>query len=282
MQDLIVPVYLNQKLVFDLLAMLQGGISTVKSVVETSSGRVSSQEEISTQFGLSGAVSSLLSISLGGHKTKESQNGDDVSVSEEKIQTPASLLYQLLGLLNEQRLIKNMNSVGGISPGDFVELSVCLEKNPALDSLQVVHGILNLIHSMQDSKTTKKFIEEKQKIGVFIESLKSGSSVDMIGQNLGFPSVVVTLEKEFLRDPSMSDVVDGQFKVFGKVIKVIDEKSKINLLRKSDFGRMPEEQVHNLLGKLIDPLTSIGYSIPSLTVSIDGPAIHILPVAVYA
>lgn len=282
MQDLIVPVYLNQKLVFDLLAMLQGGISTVKSVVETSSGRSTNQDEISTQFGLSGAFSSLLSISLGGNKRTKSESDEDISVSEEKIQTPASLFYQLIGLLNDQKMIKTMNSVDGISPGDFVELSVCLEKNPALDSLQVVYGVLDLMHSMQDSKSSKKFMDEKQKIGVFIESLKSGNSVDMIGQKLGSPSVVVTLEKEFLRDPSMSDVVDGQFKVFGKVIKVIDETSKINLLRKSHFGRMPEDQIHMLLGKVIEPLKSIGYSIPSLTVSIEGPAIHILPVAVYA
>ena len=35
MEKLIVPVYLNQRLVFDLLAMLQGGISTVTAINKT-------------------------------------------------------------------------------------------------------------------------------------------------------------------------------------------------------------------------------------------------------
>ena len=63
MSNLIVPVYLNQKLVFDLLAMLQDGISTVKTVAESSKNTQGSQEEIATNFGLNGAISSLLSIS---------------------------------------------------------------------------------------------------------------------------------------------------------------------------------------------------------------------------
>ena len=41
-EKLIVPVYLNQKLVFDLLAMLQDGISTVKAINSTS-GEATSQ-----------------------------------------------------------------------------------------------------------------------------------------------------------------------------------------------------------------------------------------------
>jgi len=34
--DLLVPVYLNQRIVFDLVAMLQGGIATVTNVTEIS------------------------------------------------------------------------------------------------------------------------------------------------------------------------------------------------------------------------------------------------------
>ena len=33
--DLIIPVYLNQRFVFDLVAMLQDGIATVTKVVKT-------------------------------------------------------------------------------------------------------------------------------------------------------------------------------------------------------------------------------------------------------
>lgn len=52
MERLIVPVYLNQKFVFDLLAMLQGGISTVTTVTESSATTRSEDEKVSAGFGL--------------------------------------------------------------------------------------------------------------------------------------------------------------------------------------------------------------------------------------
>ena len=56
---LLIPVYLNQRMVFDLVAMLQGGISTVTRVSETSQERSSTERNIGAAFGLSNAFASL-------------------------------------------------------------------------------------------------------------------------------------------------------------------------------------------------------------------------------
>lgn len=286
MNDLIVPVYLNQKIVFDLLAMLQGGISTVKAVTQSSTQGQSAKENVSTTFGLSDAFSSLLSIKLGGGKESKSHEEGEESSSEEKIQTPASLLYQLRILLRQQELILPNDTAARRSyvSGDFVEISGLLKKSPALECMEMVHGILDLMHSMQNIKDPKKkFLDEKNQMSIFLESLKSGNSIDMICTSDDGRKVVVTLDKDFLRDPLMMDLIDGQFKIFGKIISVIDDKSSsINLLRRSSFGCLPEETIKMLFGKLIDPLRNNGYSIPELQVSIPGPIIQIIPIAIYA
>lgn len=286
MNKLIVPVYLNQKLVFDLLAMLQGGISTVKTVAESSKHIQEKQEEVSANFGLNGAISSLLSISLGGKKQTQSNEQTDTLINEERIQTPASLFYQLNILLNEQNLIKKVTGNDIPCSGDFVEIDISLKKNPALEALETVHGLIDLIDSMQDANNTKhnkNLTAQKKQMSIFIDSLKSGNAIDMIYQPANGCSVVVSLEKEFLRDQSMSDIVEGQFKVLGKVINTTDDSgSEISLLRKSHFGKLPDTLIKDLFGKLIDPLKERNYSIPTLITSIPGPAIQIIPIAIYA
>ncbi len=91
--DLIVPVYLNQRVVFDLVAMLQGGIATVTKVVETEAESSSAAAEVGGTFGLNKALSSLLRVNLSGSLSGETGGESGASRSEERVHTPASLFY---------------------------------------------------------------------------------------------------------------------------------------------------------------------------------------------
>ena len=51
--DLIIPVYLNQRIVFDLVAMLQGGIAAITQVYNTEKISETTSSEGSGTFGLS-------------------------------------------------------------------------------------------------------------------------------------------------------------------------------------------------------------------------------------
>ena len=68
-RKLLIPVYLNQRIVFDLLAMLQGGISTVTSVSKTEQSADEKSRKMGGSFGLSQALSSLLKIDLSADAT---------------------------------------------------------------------------------------------------------------------------------------------------------------------------------------------------------------------
>ena len=68
MNNLIVPVYLNQKLVFDLLAMLEGGIATVTGVTRTNEDVDTSESNGRAGFGLGEALSMLMRVDLSGEK----------------------------------------------------------------------------------------------------------------------------------------------------------------------------------------------------------------------
>src|SRR5262245_41265086 len=108
--DLIVPVYLNQRLVFDLVAMLQGGIATVTRVSEAERESERSSSELRGGFGLSQALSSLLKVNLSGKVGAQGEAGTERTSSSDRVHTPASLLFILRNLLMEQGLIRAHSS----------------------------------------------------------------------------------------------------------------------------------------------------------------------------
>ena len=57
--DLIVPVYLNQGIVFDFVATLQGGLAAVTKVSESQKVAGEKTAEASGSFGLSSVLSSI-------------------------------------------------------------------------------------------------------------------------------------------------------------------------------------------------------------------------------
>ncbi len=294
MERLIVPVYLNQKFVFDLLAMLQGGISTVTTVTEASSNSRSEGDKVSAGFGLSEAFSTLLKIDLSGSRDKSVGSEEKSTLSQERVHTPASLLFQLRNLLIEKGYLEE--SLGKVLPkaGEFVEFEGYLKRNPIVETIDSLAEMMDIAEAFEDKPQQKKGSRgssqhsENKKIKKqmvrFSDALKAGSTIDLSSASLeaGY-TAVVTVETEFLNDPLMSDLVDGQFKIIGKVIKSVQDSSdSINLLRKTALSKMPSAIMLEALGHLSSLGSEQGFDIPDLKMEIEGPAIQVLPIAIYA
>ena len=67
--ELIIPVYLNQRIVFDLIAMLQDGMSTVTRVSSSEESKSVDNQRYGTSFGLGQALSSLLKFQRSPRNT---------------------------------------------------------------------------------------------------------------------------------------------------------------------------------------------------------------------
>lgn len=293
MEKLLVPVYLNQKLVFDLLAMLQGGISTVTAVTRTTSESKEDQQKMSVGFGLSEAFSTLLRIDLSGDKAKSEVEQKGGTASEERVHTPASLFYELRGILVEKQFLKEISTEDPPKPGDFVEFEGVLKRNPIVETLDSFTELMKIVETFEEepkpSSKGKKFnqpsenLRVRQQITSLSESLKAGRTIDLTADSLRTGhTAVITVETGFLNDPMMSDLVDGQFKVIGKVVKSVeDDTESISLLRKTALSKMPS----SLLSQIFESLSAFseqGFSVPEMKWEVSGPAIQILPIAIYA
>lgn len=295
MDKLLVPVYLNQKLVFDLLAMLQGGISTVTAITRTTSESNQEQEKISVGFGLSEAFSTLLKIDLSGNKSDSSTSENQNSASEERVHTPASMFFQLRNTLKSEKYLTEFSLENPPSAGDFIEFTGSLKRNPIIETLDSFSAMLDIAEvfsetppqpkrkgkqSGEDSENTKIM----KQMRLLSEALKAGETTDLTATNLdsGY-TAVITVETGFLNDPLMSDIVDGEFKVMGKVIKSVNDGSNsISLLRKTALSKMPNNILNEMFGALAALGPNEGFDIPEMTWQIRGPAIQIIPIAIYA
>lgn len=293
---LLVPVYLNQRIVFDLLAMLQGGISTVTAVTSATEDTDSVKRGMGTSFGLSNALSSLLKIDLSASRDAETNKRETGSRSEERVHTPASLLYQLRNHLLQEEMFSEIDEINEVQTGDIIEFDATLQKNPLIATLEGLAQIFEIAIALE-SKPASQMVpkksmaakstessNQKAQIEGFISQLKSGNTLDLITP-VGFSSAeaVITLEKSFLNDPLMSDLVDGNFKVIGKVIrKITSAEDSISLLRNNALNLLPDELLDNVAVLIKGLQVQHGIAIPDIRWQIPGPAIQVLPIAIYA
>ena len=291
--DLIVPVYLNQRVVFDLVAMLQDGIATVTKVVETEGESSSAAAEVGGTFGLNKALSSLLKVNLSGSLSGETGGESSASRSEERVHTPASLFYKVRQLLVQKSALEKDSEKYKPQPGDFVEFHSSLNKNPIIETMDGLLGIIDIAStfSQSTSKPSKggkrapdQFQVVRQQIATLTETLKSGGTLDLITPPLlSSYRCVVTLESQYLNDPSMSDLVEGTLQVIGKVIRVVGkDQGSVSLMRKTALGQMPKATLEGAFSQLEGLSETEGFRFPALTWEISGPVIQLLPVAIFA
>ena len=92
---------------------------------------------------------------------------------------------------------------------------------------------------------------------------------------------VLTAEDDCFIDPTMNGVLDGTFRVFGKVTRVVkDGTESVNLLRGTPFGKFPQ-MVENL-GSAIEEFPKAGFEGGIPQTNIVGPTLQVIPIAIFA
>lgn len=292
----VVPVYLNQRLVFDLVAMLQGGIATVSRTETSESESMKTKSAISSKFGLADAFGSLLNIKLSAEKAHDQADEAKTTVSEERTHTPASLFVRLRSELLSRGLV--VDAIEQMpEPGQFVEFRASMSRSPLIQGLENVTGLLAMVDIFAETKSepgkggAKSKPESNQlalnnlakKLQHLRESLKVGNTEDLVATVVSAnKKVVIPVDRHFLNDETMSDLIDGTFQVLGKVTRVVNEANdSISLLRKVSVGTAPAV-VTGLLQAFANLNQSAGLTLPPMEVEIRGPAFQVLPIAIFS
>lgn len=293
--QLIIPVYLNEKTVLDMLAIMEDGFSMVNEVT-------SSNQESSLSSGkLSGGVSTkaildkLLKIQFDGTLQKDKNHSSETSTRVEKVHTNVSLFSKFRSALMEANLLActadSKLDISTIRAGDFIELEGQLQKNPMIDVMEKFIDVMKMVDIFTDTPQLghKKNSSEKksanaaliQQLQSFLAELKHTGTVDFILESPD-GTAVLSAQEQYLANDNVSEIIGGTFKVLGKVIRVCkEENDSINLLRKTTLNVFDERSLSQLLSAL-DSDDLAQFNLPEVRFQIGVPSTIVIPVAIYA
>lgn len=288
--SLIVPAYINEKIVLDMLAILEDGFSTVSQVNYSEKTDLADANKLSASASSGFFINKLLKIDVSGHMNQSSGNSQESNVLKEKVHTNVSLFSKFRDYLLNNNILRKDISFSDISIGDFIEIQGTIEKNPLLNLFDIIINAFRLSDALSSqadlgnkTKSKQQKLEDKallDQIKALSDELKINGTVDYTMNN-GAYTAVLSVQEQYLANENTSELIGGQFKVLGKVIAICNEQENINLLRKTTLSILPEEILQDAFSGL-EKEELKQYNLPILSTRISGPAIVIIPVAIYA
>lgn len=296
-EQLMIPVYINEKIILDMLAIIEDGFSTVSQVSYTEHKESSSQKSLSGGASTEASLpfwSKLFKIDLQGEISHTGNKENDKNTTKEKVHTNVSLLSKFRGFLIEKDILNTEFDISKMKIGDFIEIEGELQKNPLIECLDMFNNVFNIANIFSEepksgnkTKTkVQKTNEQKivEQIKQFTDELKNSGTIDFVLSDKNV-EVVLSAQEQYLSNDNISEIIGGRFKVLGKVISVYKDSGKsISLLRKTPLSIFSEEMLNEMLSGFqnIDEEQQEQFVLPKLKTKIDSPAIIVIPIAIYA
>jgi hypothetical protein len=296
MNKLTLPIYLNQKYVFDLLAILEDGFSQVETIKTGQNNANSEKDALKGEVGVNN-VFAFLKFGISADKVHDKVQQLSNEVSKEKIHTPNSLFSKMRSNLLDQKIVVTSDFLN-CKPGDFIEIKLSLKKNPLIDILDSYRSLMKMGFNFQDKventnqgNKQKTVLDQKSeleknllKIDLFRNQLTEEGSIDLIGTATEIDNlqVVMTLDKAFIGEFSLPDITDGHFSVLGKVTNVISKSDEegVNLLRKTGLNKLNKAFLENIFNSLSN-IENIEIKNENIELFIKPPVIQIIPIAIF-
>ena len=212
--SLYLPIYLNQRIVFDLLAILEDGFSQMKKI------NTSEQINKSTSMGVDGEVGinnvfAFLQTKINPSLKHDSDKSRSRDESEDKIHTPNSLFAKLYESLDSNDKIISVSSESNIldiKEGNFIEIEGRLLKNPLIALLDSFKAIMEMAVAFDDTNSKNKKNNDKiitRQMNFLLNHLKSGDMFDLICKvNQSDLKVVLPVYIKYFYNENMNEIID--------------------------------------------------------------------------
>ena len=299
--DLPVALYLNQRVTFDLLATLEDGFAHLTTVQESSSDTRTADLQGEAGLGISN-VFALLGVTFGAKAARGLAKTSVGTTTQELIHTPTSLFAKLRQELLDRDLVRPVagDAAGfdAIQPGDFVEFQATLRRSPLVALLSTFRELIPMMgafgqggtappgpkgakHQAGGKKGPSELQVMQRQVDAMLQAVTAAGSQDLVAE-CGELRFVLTAEEAYFIDKTMNDVIDGTFRVFGKVTRVVPdgEPAGISLLRKTALGNFG--QVVEQLGSAFADLPDAGFTGQKVETEIPPPTLQVIPIAIFA
>ena len=255
--DLPLVQYLDKEKTFDLLAIIEDGFSHLQTR-ETLISRASAEQTSTNAEVLLGLLAPFVDISLGRNAIRSSDDARQQTLTENLVHTATSLFAKLRSELRNRCLVAEVDqdsNLAELSEGEFVEFEATFQRSQFDETMSIIGSFTPLLASLGMHFQNASADSDAPSISAdqiaSVTNAMAGTGPRYLVANVGELRFVVVVRDDHFLDPTMSDVLDGTFRVFGKVVRVIanaEDGESINILKSSPLSRF--NAGHEALGSL--------------------------------
>lgn len=280
---IILPFYLNQRFVYDMLAIMNNGFTDLIEITNTESSSADTKANVNANFGTNNEFT-LIQTSVSGELETGYNTGKDNTKKFTKTHTASSLFMQVYNLLSREGKIKILNSgfeFSDIKSGDFVELKskitinsmvdffhdfdLVIDITDAMSKLGNENGIGGLNHFKKATTDILKVVDsEKEKIRYGI-------------CNVDNKNIVVKLNKDYFINSDMKEIKNGEFTIIGKIMEIVPSEASVILNRENAFG-MYDPKIFEAVKEAMKNMEEFNFD--EIIDKIQGPTCIIFPIAI--
>ncbi len=314
------PVYLDTEMLVSFLASLEDGVSYSSEIAEHSSAAKDREGEGSGKVSLPSIATLLgLTLSAEGRYKRRSSAEEGVESKFVREHTAASLFNRLRLRLAETpgaiTPIASADALSGLATGSLVDIQGEVIGNPlkqVLDLLAAIgpyfgleidesvpspprakpqpgrpskgggpgRGAVPQLASLSGQPATEPTIQDL--LRVLKREVERSSVLDLLLEGHDGVKVVLTVSRELLTPEVEAYLIGGRFNAIGKVSAILDAGQSINLIRRTVFGFGGRQFADEMFGNFNSAMQQSGGMGLSLAQAvIDGPALQIMPLAIY-
>lgn len=291
-KEAIIPFYLNQRIVYDTLAIINDGFTELYNVSNANNNCNSIEGTINAKLDTSGNPLTFMSTSISGD-FKNMKNTEAESKREyKKVHTPTSLFSKIYEYLEKHKKIKKINlekDIEKLQCGDFVEFYTKLSINTTEEMFRKMRKMCNIgeiFTSFGDnSKETKNSVQIFRSTGKKIEDLIKyldiqNERIKYLTGRIENKNIVIKIDKNNIIDADYEQINNGKFRIIGKVLEIVNEDETVSLNRESVLGLIKQEGL-NPIKEAFKALGDTMFEVPEEIIDeIRGKTIIVIPIVI--
>jgi hypothetical protein len=292
-------------MMISFLAALEGGVAV--SGDETSTETGSRERLLSGRSGLRARLFGFGDGELTAEGSAQRREETSFVSQTQRHHTAASLFNVLYGYLREDEQIVDLSSVEElqtIRAGQLIEFTGEYLGNPLEDILAFFGALFPYIEpdapetsasspSGRSGHPAKKAAAKKalpappappedeneglKIIKMMASDLETAPVHDLLFRTSDNLEAVVTVASEFYSATTNENLRAGEFRVVGKVTRVLEDGDSINLTRRTVMGAAGPDMARDTIGNINDGDLDLAVANPIVT----GPALQILPMSIF-
>lgn len=279
------PVYLDYQTVFDMLAVIEDGLSQFQEIKTVYSDSKNDSNVDNARINAQGKIP-LGFLSMDGeggfNKSREKTQSNSKEISSKKIHTSVSLFAKLRAILTERDKVKYTLD-GESSVGDFVEFKSKFQKIEIVRLINTMVQAMALGNKFTNSKSKTKLTKEIDEICKLIKPI--GDTL-LSCENIENARCLIELDEDVVKQFNIERLLRGEYSVFGKIVRI--EEYGFNIFESTDLGLIKSDYLDTVLFGSFNGIVkedsdiSKMFNVPDkIPIIIEGRVFIVKPIAIF-